>query len=527
MVALVLALACKGGNDSVGDETDADTDTDSDTDTDTDSDTDTDTDTDVEPDADKDGYAADVDCDDDNASVHPGAGEICGNAVDDNCNGAPDGCDWSGENELDGIVIRDSEPNATAASEIAVCDVNGDGLLDVILGGPGAALPFDDSGAVYAFFGPITADDHTEATSWTLAGGVGNARTGAALDCGDVDGDGLADVVVGAPDETPGAGSVYLVPGGGVGSVPILDEAIGHWTGEYADDQLGADVVVLDSNGDGLADFAVANGSTTAKEATQSGATYLWLGPTSGTGTSDAAAARIYGEGASSLYGVIGSAGDIDGDGDDELLVQGPGSLGPSATALFLFEGPVGGEMTRSDADAMIDDTTGDGFGAASAGIAHADVNGDGLADVIASNPRDDGSAGATYVFRGDIHGDTTTAVADATISGTVGEQGAGCSIVDVGDIDGDGLGDLALGACTDSLGGTYAGAVFLMYGPFAGAMDVDADRQGELYGDTPGAVAGFDVGAGDVTGDGVVDLVVGAPGDAGGKAIIVPSWNL
>jgi hypothetical protein len=57
--------------------------------------------------------------------------------------------------------------------------------------------------------------------------------------------------------------------------------------------------------------------------------------------------------------------------------------------------------------------------------------------------------------------------------------------------------------------------------------MDVDAKGQAQLYSDTPGGGAGYELGAGDVTGDGVLDLVVGAPGDAGGKAIIVPSWNL
>jgi hypothetical protein len=528
MVGLLLFLACaKDGDDTAGtNEADADADTDADTDTDSDSDTDSDTDTDIGPDADKDGYTDDVDCDDDDAAVHPGAAETCGNGIDDNCNGTPDGCDWSGEHELEGIEIYDMEPYAAAATEIAVCDLNGDEQLDVILGASLAALPFDDSGAVYAFFGPITADDHTEATSWTLAGGVTDALTGWSIDCGDADGDGMADVVVGAPGHVPSAGVVYLVPGGGIGSVPILDEAVGHWTGEYDHDQLGGDAVMLDSNGDGLADFAVANGGATSGEVTQSGATYLWLGPSTGSASADDASARLYGEGAESLYGSIGSAGDIDGDGDDELLVQGPGSLGPSTSALFLFEGPLSGGMTRSDADAMIDDPTGQGFGAVSAGIAHADLNGDGLSDLIASNTSDDWSTGVVYVFRGDIHGDTNVAVADAKIYGTVEEQNIGCAIVGT-DIDGDGSGDLALSGCTDSLGGTYAGAVFLMYGPFAGTLDVDADRQAELYGDTPGGSAGYDLAAGDVTGDTVLDLLVGVPGDVGGKAIIVPSWNL
>jgi hypothetical protein len=524
MVALFLALACTEGSDSAGgDEADSDTDTDADSDTDSDADSDTDTDTDTDPgaDGDEDGYTADVDCDDADPAVHPDAKETCGNGQDDNCDGASNGCDWSGLIELDGIELFDEEVEEWAGREVAVCDLDGDDQLDVFLAAAGASAPFGSAGAVYGFFGPIVADTNTGLADVILAGGVNGAWTGWALECsGDNDGDGLDDLVVGAPGESARPGDVYLVPGGTTGPIEIADAAVGHFSGEEDDDYLGYDVVTLDNNGDGLMDFAAAGG----------GNTYLWVGPSSGVDTADVASARIYPDGAASLYPVVGSAGDVDGDGDDELLVQGPGIVtkkSAGAHALYVFEGPLGGGILSSDADAVIDDGSAYGFGEASTGIAHADLDGDGLDDLIASNMKHDWNTGVTYVFFGDIDDDTSTTVADAKIYGTVEGQAAGWAIAPPGDVDGDGNEDLALTAAQDSLGGKRNGAVFLFYGPFAGNMDVDADAQVEWYGGDYGGNAGWDLAAGDVSGDGAVDLVAGVPWADGGKAFVVSAWDL
>src|SRR4029450_4651653 len=94
----------------------------------------------------------------------------------------------------------------------------------------------------------------------------------------------------------PSPGAAYVVPGGSTGSVAIADAAIGHWTGEYDQDQPGGDAAVLDFDGEGTTDFAVASWYGTNGTATEDGATYVWLGPASGVGTAADATAQIYGD---------------------------------------------------------------------------------------------------------------------------------------------------------------------------------------------------------------------------------------
>ena len=521
MLALLLWCACsKNGDDSAGE---ADADTDSDADTDTDSDTDTD----PEADADKDGYTADVDCDDSDPAVNPAATETCGNATDDNCNGTSDGCDWSGANALGGISLYAEELNAQAAHEVAVCDVNDDGELDVLIGAPGAALPTFATGGVYAFFGPITAEHGLSEADWILEGADDLAWVGWALECaGDVDGDGIDDVVAGAPDE-PSVGAAYLVPGGGTGSLPIADAAIGRWTGEYEMDWLGADAAVLDFDGDGTTDFAVAAWTGTNGEDTEDGATYLWLGPTSGVGTAADATAQIYGDVTYGFWPTVASLGDLDGDGDEELGVAGSTEKLSLTGTLYVFEAPLSGVVHQSDADFRIVDDAALAFGYLSPGIVHTDLDGDGQDDLIASDPGAAQSTGTVYVFSGDITVDTHTSSAVATITGSIIYQNLGSAVTTPGDVDADGNADLAISAAGDDSVAKNGGLVALFYGPFAGAMDL-GDAKATWTASYDQALAGTDLAWGDVTGDGVTDLVVGVPQtNTRGEAVILSAWNL
>jgi hypothetical protein len=509
---------------------DSDTDTDADTDTDTDADSDTDTDTDTGMDGDKDGFGTGLDCDDTDPAVNPDASEVCGNGQDDDCDGTSDGCDWAGAAHLEGIEISSDETGAGAGHEVEVCDANGDGQQDVVISAFGAAVSGGSSGAVYVFYGPVTMDHDVADADYTLGGSGPNQYAGAALACGgDVDGDGADDLIVTEIEgltEVPG--SVYLVPGGGMGAANVDDEAIGHWTGEYESDMLGADAAVLDIDGDGTADFASAAEHGTTDEVTANGATYLWKGPVTGTDTADVASVRIYGESTDGLYAHLASAGDLDGDGADELVVQGRSGESSSAHGVFLFKGPLSGGMSKSDADAEIDDGLQQGFGAWSEGVAHADLDGDGTDDLLVSNILDDFYTGAVYAWFGDIASDTSTALADAKIYGRGEDELTGSAVGAVGDVDGDGGTDLVIGASYASTGGKHPGTVYLMYGPFAGTMDVGTDAQAEWSSYATNAAAGSDIGVGDVTGDGVTDFVVAAPGDgaAEGSIVILSAWD-
>ena len=527
MLELLLLFACsRNGDDSAG-EADADTDADADSDTDADADTDSDSDADTDPgaDADKDGYTADVDCDDTDPAINPAATETCGNGADDNCNGTSDGCDWSGDNALDGNELHEDPLNGQAAHEVAVCDVNGDGQLDVLMGAPGATLDKFASGGVYVFFGPVTADHATTEADWTLEGTTSLAWVGWALECdGDVDGDGIDDVVAGAPD-APSPGALYLVPGGGTGSVPIADAAIGQWIGEYDSDQIGADAAMLDWDGDGATDFAASTWYGTTGKVNEDGAAYVWLGPASGTGTAADSSAQIYADVGLGLWAAVASAGDLDGDGDEELVVTGATELLSYTGTLYLFEGPLSGAVAQSDADVRIVDKAALGFGAVSPGIVHTDLDGDGHEDLIASDPAATQSTGTVYVFSGDIATDTDTSSAVATISGTIIYQATGTAIATPGDIDADGNADLAIGAAGDDSDAHNGGLVALFYGPFAGASDL-TDAQATWSSSDSMALAGTDLGWGDVTGDGVTDIVVGVPQSGGGKAVILSAWN-
>ena len=143
---LVLLFACVGGDevvkDDTGGESDADTDTDSDTDTDTDTDTDSDTDTDTDSDtdtdtgpidADADGYPADIDCDDADPAVNPGAVEVCGNGVDDNCDETFSGCsgDEVSAEDIDSLIVGTREEDRLRMRGVVDADADGNDEIAV------------------------------------------------------------------------------------------------------------------------------------------------------------------------------------------------------------------------------------------------------------------------------------------------------------------------------------------------------------------------------------------------------------
>lgn len=205
----------------------------------------------------------------------------------------------------------------------------------------------------------------------------------------------------------------------------------------------------LDVDGDGLADVVV--GADGADD--YAGAAYLYMSGASGLHTPPQVLPLP--PKASNFGGVVGSAGDIDGDGYGDLIVGAYSHDGYSGAA-YLYRGGPGG-LTGSPLVLLDPDMTPeqDEFGAtvASAG----DVNGDGYADVLAS---EDGGH-AVDVFLGGRSGPAATPQV-LNVGGVPTTGSYGATVAGAGDVDGDGFEDVLVGAPGMTL---QVGRAYLFFG--------------------------------------------------------------
>jgi hypothetical protein len=203
-------------------------------------------------------------------------------------------------------------------------DVDGDGVTDLVVGGYGVDGDDLQSGAVVLWWGPLSSDRDATDADLVLRGEATDDDAGTALDLSDIDGDGTLDLLIGAPGTNAGAGRGYLV----LGPFPRGESLSGADTivdGELADDALGASVAAVDLLGVGTADLLFgAPGSDGG--GTESGAVYRLNGAPGGTFAGSACDAIYLGEAAGAEAGTsLRNLGDVDGDGRDDAGAGAPG----------------------------------------------------------------------------------------------------------------------------------------------------------------------------------------------------------
>lgn len=371
-------------------------------------------------------------------------------------------------------------------------------LLPVVLAACGAGSSHDGN--------PLTGKANVNLTT---------SRMGASGGFVDADGDGNADLVVGAPEARlttakEGAALVFLKNGAGYAQ----DAAI-VLKGEANGDQFGFSVAnVGDINGDGKADYAV--GAINAEgEAGISGAVYVYQGGAN----PPVMLAKLNGEGSFDKFGYAIAGGDVNADGKNDIIVSAPYTFtedplhandGYQSGKVYVY---FGGATISSTPDIIISgEKVNSNIGYA---VAAGDINGDTIADLLF------GAASSVYAFYGgaDIKSRVeASATPNVNIGGGAAGSGFGRSIAVFGDIDGDSINEVAIGSPNRSVPATYdnVGSVYVFKGANnlpAKILENDATyRLAKIVGASGGDRFGSALASpGDTDDDGKADLLVGA----------------
>ena len=516
--------------------------------------------------------------------------------------GAPDGerqvLDLTGLSAGAGLIIQAHEANdSTGFSVSSAKDVNGDGINDLVVAAAGEGQDSLEGSEVYVIFGAadglgetqggqqiLDLTDLSPSEGFLIRGDApyqDAAHSVAGL--GDINGDGLGDVAFGAPGVGPRSGEAYVIYGSdsGFGSSDEYGRSLIDVTNFTPDEgfvirgddngaEVGFDISTAgDINGDGFADLMVsAPESDVPGPAT--GEVYVLFGgddgfgaPEDGRQVVDVSALSwpdgFVIEGADERDKVgydISAAGDVNGDGFDDLIVgshlgDDGGSGAGEAYVVFGDDGLIGdptrgrrvldlSDLTSDKGIVIRGEVAGDNLGYSVSGAG--DVNGDGFADLIVAahkaSPSGEKSGqaylvfGSSRAFELDEDGRQVLDLSEMSagqgveILGDAPFDRLGWSASAAGDINNDGYDDIVIGAQHGDDGGVNAGEAYVIYGGLhfaAGdapviSLESLAPEAGFVV-QTPGAGNSL-AGGGDFNDDGVADFIIGGvAGEPGGGA--------
>ena len=391
-------------------------------------------------------------------------------------------------------------------------DINGDGISDLLIGAP---FTGEKSGAVFVIFGRdgISGEkDITEIADISIYGANKGDMAGYSISIGDINKDGFADIIIGAPNSDKGRGEVYVISGGKnlEGEINLRDSYDLRIAGkegsdrgffvfseksEQRGDSAGYTVASADINGDGIFDIMIgAPGADGNNNKNDSGEVYV-------------------------IYGRGGLKGNLDLYKDADMTISGA------------FEGDSAGYS-----------------------IACGDINKDGISDVIIGSPNagfkgGENRQGAVYIVYGKSKDEIPRYArndssgvkidlgreADAVINGKIGQEERSGILsqsggipryyfgysLSVGDFNSDENADIAIGAPGTYAAGSSrrksAGEVYVVYGgEIKGEYDIGDFADIVIYGANEKDMAGTSMFMNDLNGDGIYDLIIGAPGAKG-----------
>ncbi|MDA0261544.1 MAG: FG-GAP-like repeat-containing protein, partial [Proteobacteria bacterium] len=467
---------------------------------------------------------------------------------------------------INGVSLNDQVGQSVSAAG----DINGDGVADILIGGPYAdSAGQGNRGAAYIVFGkpsgqsfnsPVELSALNGSNGFRLDSFENGSQTGTSVSAaGDVNGDGFADLIIGARFGTNSGSALVVFGGSAVGSGGSLDlsalsGANGFTAYDFEDnarigsaaDDAGRSVVIAgDINGDGLDDLIIGARLADPNSITNAGSTFVVFGQ-SAFGASVTLSTLANGTSGFRLDGIaandqagrrVAGGGDFNGDGFDDLVIGAPnttvGTLTTAGSAYVVFGKASGFAAATTLNGSFLDGSNGfavngiisDGLIGNSIDLV-GDLNGDGYDDLIVSGGY--GGEGTTAVIFGGSSVGSSGSIALTALNGANGflipelsqRDYAGTDVSSAGDINGDGFDDLivsaSIGDGSNASNYDERGESYIIFGGdfsnainFLGTSGADA-----LTGGTGAEV--FVAGQGNdvIVGGGGADVIKGGAGD-------------